>query len=304
MEQEIIQKHILAGEINHNAQKLAKKLIKPGVNLFEVGEKINSFILENKGVPAWPVNLSINHEAAHNTYNPEKQYILKEEDVLKVDIGVSIDGYLSDSAITIIFSKKHETLKEASDKALANSKKFLQENLKTATISDIGTVIENTIRSYNFKPIINLTGHVLGHYHVHDYPSIPNVKNGLKIKFSEIDKAFAIEPFSSTGDGYVNEGDEVLIFEHIDDRPLRNKEAKILLEEIKRYNGLPFSEIWIGKGMDSFSKKFALRELLKSEAIASYPVLIDKKGSFVSQAETSFIITKDGLIDLVKVDEL
>jgi len=304
MELEIIEKHILAGKINHDAQKLAQKLVKPGINLFELGERINSFILENKGVPAWPVNLSINNQAAHNTYNPEKGYILIEEDVLKVDIGVSIDGYLSDSANTFIFSKKHEKLKEASDKALANTKKFLIDNTKTATISDLGSIIENTIRSYNFKPIINLTGHVLGRYHVHDEPSIPNVRNSIKTKLSDINKAFAIEPFSSTGDGYVNEGEEVLIFEYIDDTPIRNKDARTLLDEIKRYNGLPFSEAWIGKGMTSFSKKFALRELLKTEAIASYPVLVDKKGSFVSQAETSFLITKDGLIDLVKVDEL
>jgi methionine aminopeptidase len=78
----------------------------------------------------------------------------------------------------------------------------------------------------------------------------------------------------------------------------------LLLEEIKRYKGLPFSEVWIGNGLNEFSRKFALRELLKSEAIASYPVLIDKKGCFVSQAETSFIITEEGLIDLVRVDEL
>jgi len=304
MENEIIQKYIKAGEINHKAQKFASTIIKPGSNLFEVGDKINKFILDNSGFPAWPVNLSINHEAAHNTYNPEKQYILKEEDVLKVDIGVSVEGYLSDSSRTFIFSKKHEKLKESSDKALSNTKKFLIENTKTATISDVGKIIEDTIRSYGYKPIINLTGHVLEHYLVHSSPSIPNVKNGVKIKFADIDNAFAIEPFSSTGDGYVVEGDEVVIFEYIEDRQIRNKDAKILLEEIKKYNGLPFSEFWIGKGMTSFTRKFALRELLKSGAVGTYPVLVDKKGSYVSQAETSFIITKDGLIDLVKVDEL
>jgi len=304
MDNEIIKKYIKAGQINHKTQKFASTIIKPGSNLFEIGDKINYFILENGGIPAWPVNLSINNEAAHNTYNPEKPYILKEEDVLKVDIGVSVEGYLSDSARTFIFSKKHEKLKESSDVALINTKKYLTENPKTATISDIGNIIEKTIKSYGYKPIVNLTGHVLEHYVVHSSPSIPNVNNGVKIKFSEIDSAFAIEPFSSTGDGYVVEGDEVVIFEYIEDRPIRNKDSKILLDEIKKYNGLPFSEYWIGKGMTSFTRKFALRELLKTGAVGTYPVLIDKKGSYVSQAETSFIITKDGLIDLVKVDEL
>ena len=175
MDTEIIKKYIKAGEINHKAHKFASTIVKPGANLFEIGDKINRFILEHGANPAWPVNLSINQEAAHNTYNPEKQYILKEEDVLKVDIGVSVEGYLSDSSRTFIFSKKHEKLKESSDMALANTKKFLVENTKTATISDVGKIIEDTIKSYGFKPIINLTGHVLDYYVVHSSPSIPNV---------------------------------------------------------------------------------------------------------------------------------
>ena len=56
--------------------------------------------------------------------------------------------------------------------------------------------------------------------------------------------------------------------------------------------------------MSSFSRKFALRELIKSEIISAYPVVVDVKDSYVSQAETTFIITKDGLLDLVGVDRL
>ena len=111
-----------SGNINNRAQKLAKKIIKPGISFLEIGTQIENYIKEQDAVPAWPVNLSINHEAAHNSYSPEEQVILKETDVLKVDVGVSIDGYITDSSQTFIFSKAHEKLKESSDKALLNPK--------------------------------------------------------------------------------------------------------------------------------------------------------------------------------------
>jgi methionyl aminopeptidase len=293
-----------SGKLSNDTHKFAKKIIKPGVDLSKAGKKIDDYIIEKGGFPAWPVNLSLNNEAAHNTYNLEREKILTEDDVLKVDIGVSIDGYITDSAQTYIFNKKNELLKDASDKTLAKAKEYLTNNYKTATIGSLGKLIEDTIRSYNFMPVINLTGHYLSRYVAHATPSIPNVANNSSEKFIDYNNQFAIEPFVSTGNGVVTEGSEILIFEHYEDKPIRNKDAKKLLEEIKKFNGLPFSEYWIGKELSSFSKKFALRELLKNEIITAYPVLLDKKGSFVSQAETTFIIDKEGLLDLVKVDEI
>ncbi len=294
-----------AGKLGFKAHKFAKSKIKVGCDLSRVGVEIDKFVLDNGAVPAWPVNLSINNEAAHNTYDLENPIILQEDDVLKVDIGVSIDGYISDSAQTIIFNKKHEPLKEASLKALLVAKKYLIDNYKTAKISDIGEIIENEITSRGFKPVINLTGHAIERYEPHVSPAILNTKNNSDIYFKDIGLPFAIEPFVTTGTGFVNEGEKILIFQHIEDKPIRNKDAKILLDEIKKYNGMPFSEYWIGKSLSTFQRRYALRELLKNEIISSFPVLIDRKGSYISQAETTFIIDeKEGFLDLVNIDEL
>ncbi|HRS42444.1 MAG TPA: type II methionyl aminopeptidase [Candidatus Diapherotrites archaeon] len=295
-----------SGNINNRAQKLAKKIIKPGISFLEIGTQIENYIKEQDAVPAWPVNLSINHEAAHNSYSPEEQVILKETDVLKVDVGVSIDGYITDSSQTFIFSKAHEKLKESSDKALLKSKDYIFNNPHTVTISKIGEIIEETITSYGYKPVSNLTGHTITRYTTHNQPSIPNIKNNINIKLSDIESWFAIEPFSSTGKGFVTEGNNVYIFIFEEDVSVRNPNARKILEEIKSFNGMAFSEFWVGKELSSFDRKVAFRELLKAQAISAYPVLIDKKDSFVSQAETTFVYDKENkeMIDLININEI
>jgi methionyl aminopeptidase len=304
MKEDILKKLIDSGKINHQAQQFAKKKAKPGVSLYDLGTAIDKFVQEQGVRSAWPTCLSINHEAAHNTYSKEEDYLLKEEDVLKVDVGVMIDGYISDSAQTIIFDNKHEKLKEASLQALIKSKKFLEKNYKTAKISDVGKIIEETINDYGYKPISNLSGHFLGKNKTHNYPSIPNIYTDFDNKFVEFDNNFAIEPFASTGKGFVNEGSVLRIFTFVEEKPIRDKNARKLIDELKSYQGTQFLEDWVGKDLTSFEKKFALRELLKSEIIDGYPVLVDNKGSYVSQAETTFVITKEGLLDLVKIDEI
>lgn len=309
-QEDLSQKEILdilkkSGKLNLKTQRFAKKIITVGCDLSRVGLEIDKFILDNEGVPAWPVNLSVNNEAAHNSYDIEQPIFLEENDVLKVDVGVSIDGYITDSAQTIIFHKKHEALKNASFQALLSVKNFLKQNYKQALVSDIGRIVEEEVAGSGFKVVENLTGHVIERFNPHAQPSIPNIKNHIHIPLHEIKLPFAVEPFVSDGNGFVTESNKILIFQHLEDKPIRNKDAKTILEEIKKYQGTPFSEYWVGKNLTTFQRRFALRELLKNEIIQSFPVLSDKKGSFVSQAETTFIIDDDeGLIDLVNIDEL
>ncbi len=304
MNQETLKKLQDAGKINNQAQKFAKKKAVVGASLYDLGSSVDKFILEKGAKPAWPTNLSINNEAAHNTYAKEEDLTISESDVLKIDVGVMIDGHITDSAQTIIYNTEHQKLKDASFFALKSSKTFLEKNYSSAKLSDVGKIIEETISSYGYKSVQNLSGHFLGKYKTHDYPSIPNVYTDLDLKFKDFDNNFAIEPFASTGKGFVREGSILRIFTFVEEKPIRDKNARKLMDEIKSYKGVQFLEEWVGKDLTSFERKFALRTLLRYEVIEGYPVLVDDKDSFVSQAETTFVITKDGLLDLVNIDEL
>src|SRR3989344_2632256 len=90
------QKIIQAGKIASDTKKYARSIAKKGMLLFELAEKIEAKIIELGGNPAFPVNLSINDVAAH--YTPSHDDKTLAHGLLKVDFGVSVDGYVADTA--------------------------------------------------------------------------------------------------------------------------------------------------------------------------------------------------------------
>ena len=301
MKEEVMKKYIKAGQILSEAQEYARKILQPGAELFECAEKIEEFIVQKGGQHAFPVNLSLNENAAHQTPDWNEKTTLKEDDVLKVDIGVHIDGYIADAAFTVIHSEKHKKLVNAVELALQKAFALLPENPK---FSKIGTTIEKTIETAGFKVVRNLTGHGLMQYVQHAPPSVPNVTNNLETVFEE-GNAYAIEPFASTGDGFVHESGRANIFGVDEPRPVRNMHARKIMKFVEEnYKTLPFAERWLFRDlkMSEFALKVGLRQLLRDKCIKSYPILHDAPQSLVAQAENSFIKYKGAIIPLVKKD--
>ena len=298
MEKEVMEKYVKAGNILFETQEYAKKILQPGAELFECAEKIEEFIVKKGAKPAFPVNLSLNENAAHQTPDWNEKTTLKESDVLKVDIGVHIDGYIADGAFTINHSGEHKQLIEAAELALKNAFALLD---KDPSFSEIGTVIEKTISEKGFKVVRNLTGHGLARYLQHAPPSIPNIVNNIEKKF-EPGKAYAIEPFASTASGYVRESGKANIFMLEEPRPVRNTHARKIMKFVEEnYKTLPFAERWLFRElkMNEFELKVGLRQLLREKCIKAYPILHDMPNSFVAQAENSFIKLEGEIIPLV-----
>ncbi len=299
MEKEVLEKYVSAGHILFEAQQFAKKILKPNANLFECAEKIEEFIIKKGAKPAFPTNLSLNENAAHQTPDWDDKTILKESDVLKVDIGVHMDGYIADAAFTITYAEEHKKLVNATELALKNAFALLE---KDPTLGEIGTTIEKTINKQGFKVVQNLTGHGLARYLQHAPPSIPNIAKQDSRVFEE-GNAYAIEPFASTGDGYVREAGRANIFAVEEQRSVRNAYARKILEFVQEnYKTLPFAERWLVRELklSDFALKVGLKQLLHEKCVKAYPILHDRAGSFVAQAENSFIKTKEGIITLVK----
>ncbi|ASJ00581.1 type II methionyl aminopeptidase [Thermococcus gorgonarius] len=283
---------IKAGEIARQVKKEVMDLVKPGAKLYDIAEFVEKRIVELGGNPAFPCNLSINAQAAHYTPYKGDETTLKEGDYLKIDLGVHIDGYIADTAVTVRVGMEEDELMEAAREALENAIATVRAGVK---IREIGKAIEETIRRNGFNPIVNLSGHKIERYKLHAGVSIPNVyrqNDTYELKEGDV---IAIEPFATTGAGQVIEVPPALIFMYLRDRPVRNVHARRLLLKIKNeYKTLPFAYRWLQGFLPEGQLKLALSQLEKAGAIYAYPILREIRGGMVAQFEHTVIVEKDG----------
>jgi len=295
MDEEVLEKLKKAGRIAAQALEYAKFLVIPGNTLVEVCDKTEEKIKELGGEPAFPVQISMNDVAAH--FCPEQDDKTEFSDQLvKVDIGVHIDGWVGgDNALTVDLSKKNEDLVKASREALNNALKIVKPGVK---LGEIGKTIQDTITSYGFSPIRNLSGHGLGLNSVHEKPSIPNYDNGDSTELKE-DDLIAIEPFATNGAGIVYESSPATVFMMVNKKPVRLPIVRKAMSEIDKLNGLPFTTRWLTRKFAA-KAKLAIVQMARQDIIKEYPPLIDKNHGLVSQAEHSLIV-KDKPIILTKI---
>ena len=276
------EKFRLAGKIAGEALKIGAESIKEGVSYLEVAEKIEEYI-KKKAKIAFPVNISVNSVAAHYTpsWNDEKKFM--EGDVVKIDVGTHVDGYIGDTALTVeVESNEHAKLIECAEIALENAISVVKEGIE---IGYIGKVIEDSISKCNFKPIKNLQGHSIERYRLHAGISIPNYFDGSKIKLKE-GQVVAIEPFVTTGIGYVVDAGHGNIYQVIKKSPLTS-------QLIKHFDGLPFAKRWL-RNLYGERVEMKLNFLLKKRLIHKYNTLVEARNGIVSQAEHTLLVEKDG----------
>lgn len=291
------QKIIKAGEISKKVKAYAREIIKKDMPLLEIAQKIEKKIFDLGGKMAFPTNLSINEIAAHYTpsYNDESL----AHGLLKVDIGVHIDGWISDSAFSIDLENSEENKKliRASKKALQNVEKSINSN---STLSEIGKIVEETINEEGYNPIVNLSGHSMKQNELHAGISIPNVDHNSNFQIGE--GLFAIEPFATNGSGKVNDGRPSGIYELINSKNPRSPIARELLDYIaEKYYTLPFCSRWLVK---EFGTKalLGLKQLEQEGILHHFPQLIESSKGIVSQAENTFLIEKNKVMITTKED--
>lgn len=294
MESEIIKKYESASKVWKSAINFAQKKCKEGKSLLELANEVETHIKENGAGNAFPINLSINEEAAHFTPKYNDIYLLKESDVLKIDVGVQVDGYICDGAITVNLDNKFTKQIEANELALSNA---ISVSEYGKPIEKIGATIESTLKEKGFNPVYNLGGHGLGKYNIHDAPSIPNHAGGSSEELKE--QAIAIEPFASNGKGKVSEAQSVEIFSLKKTYGVRNTNAREILKLCEKYQGLPFAERWLRKEskLSELNFTFGLRELMKAGCLEMHSGLKETKAT-ITQVEKSLLILEDKIIVL------
>jgi len=280
-----------AGEIAKEAKALAKEIAKPGVPLLKIAEKIESLIAKKGASPAFPVTLCINEVAAHST--PKHDDKEKASGLLKIDIGVHISGFIADTAISLDLenSKENQELIKAAERARDRAIESI--SLQTE-LREIGKVIEETIKSFGFSPIINLSGHSIDPYDLHSGITIPNCDNGYEATFPI--GVYAVEPFVTPGSGKVINGKPSGIYHLESEGNVRDPLAREILKYIKdQYKTLPFCSRWL---VNKFGTRalIALKRMEDASLLHHYPQLIESSRKKVSQAEHTVILLEDKMI--------
>ena len=163
---------------------------------------------------AFPAQIALNDIAAHYCPLADDDYVFKKTDIIKLDLGVHIEGMIADTAATVIFKEENEkyeellNLKKASEEALHNALKYVRPG---TTLGEIGLIIQESIARYDLSPVRNLSGHGLGKYSIHENPTVPNFDTRDKHELED-NQLIAIEPFATNGHGMIFESSNATVY--------------------------------------------------------------------------------------------
>ncbi|RLI04961.1 type II methionyl aminopeptidase [Candidatus Bathyarchaeota archaeon] len=295
MNREALEKYEEAGRIASKVRERMRSVVKEGMRIVKICEEAEEAIRRMGGKPAFPCNVSVNEVAAHYTSPLGDERTIPEGSIVKIDIGVHVDGYIADTAATVCFNPEYEEMVQTSQIALETAIRTIRPGIFT---SELGSKVQRVIESRGFKPISNLTGHQIGRYMIHAGKSLPNVSH---VSFRRIreGEVYAIEPFVTTleAEGKVIEGNESHIFRFLKRKNPKQRESKKLLRFIeKKFRTLPFAKRWLKKY--GVLDESAFMDLLESRCLLAYPVFVEASGKYVAQFEHTVYIDKDGPIVL------
>ncbi len=218
-----------------------KSMVKPGVTTKELDDEAHRLITEGGDTPsflnykprgakrAFPASIcvSVNDEVVHGIPNEEEK-ILKEGDIVSIDLGLVHKGMITDAAITVSVGSISPELKQL----LEVTEKALIAGIKAAkggnTVGDIGLAIERMAIPHNYGVIEELAGHGVG-YAVHEDPYVPNYGEAGKGEVLKPGMVIAIEPMFNLGSRHVVLSDDGYTYLTKDGKPSAHFEHTILI---------------------------------------------------------------------------
>ncbi|THC87665.1 hypothetical protein EYZ11_012890 [Aspergillus tanneri] len=301
-----------AAEIHRQVRRWAQDSVRPGQTLTDIAVGIEDGVralLDNAGLEpgsclvsgmGFPTRLSLNNYVAHYTPNPgQKEVVLQASDVMKVDFGVHINGWIVDSAFTMSFDPTYDNL-------LAAVKDATNTGIKNAgvdvRISDVSAAIQEAMESYEVeikgrtfpvKAVRNISGHNIEHYRIHGGKMVPFVKNSDQTKM-EVGEIFAIETFGSTGRARLVDGPGVYGYGK---DPLAPKKvisplasARSLYKTIdENFGSIVFCRRYLERlGVERYLA--GMNSLVSRGVVEEYAPLMDIEGSYSAQFEHTILL--------------
>ena len=304
-------------------KKVSKKVfeyVMPNMTLKEIVRFIEKSIQEetsfdplaplNAGI-GFPVGVGVNNCVAHYTPNYEDEdYMISNNDIIKIDYGVHYNGMIIDSAFTLHFDPKYDEFinisKEATNIAIKHSG-------PDAVLGEIGGEVEEFIKSkeitidgkvYPLTVMKDLSGHLIKPFEIHAGKAVPNIAINYPLRMME-GEFYAIEPFITTGNGTSILGGQNSHF-MIDKNEINGINRINIGSEkdfynliYQNYKTLPFCQKWLyDLGKEDYN--LLLKNLENKRIIKSYPPIYDIDKSIVSQFEHTIYIRDKGIINLTK----
>jgi methionyl aminopeptidase len=273
-----------AGKVAAAARDIGMDLVKAGGKLYDVAEEVEGYIREHGCGLAFPCNISRNEVAAHYTPCVNDTMVFESGDVVKIDCGAEMDGYIGDTAGTVeVGTRRYTELIVASKLARDTVAEFVGEGI---TLGEIGRVVEMVIKQAGFKPIDNLNGHQIETYKLHAGFSVPSYANGdgTVIRTGHV---MAVEPFATNGGGAVDNGPPGNIVRMVRERKVDDHKAQEFMEYVKtEFKTFAFC----ARSCDFPDAEKHVKYLLRRGILSGYAQMIEVNGGIVSQHEHTFYI--------------
>lgn len=268
----------------------ARRVVK-GARLRDVCEAVEEEIRRRGAAPAFPAQTSRNHVAAHYCPSPEDETVYAEGDLAKLDIGVHVDGWVVDTALTVSVGDRPESrpLLEAVSSALAAA---IAAAAPEVPVRRLSTAIERTVRSYGLRPMRNLCGHGVGRWTVHCPPPIPNVVDEGDDRLA-LHAVVAIEPFATDGAGGVVEEGTAEVFRLTGEGDAPDAEPDVL-RGIEAFRGLPFARRQLAAHPRA-AVEATLQALTRAGRLVAYAPLVESSRRAVAQAEHTIYVGTSGI---------
>ena len=296
-----------AGQIAAQALNYTCLQVKAGVPLLKIAEAGEQKIRELEGRPAFPINVSVNHHAAHYTPSYGDSSVVPEKALVKIDVGVHVDGYIADTARTAIIGgdSDMERLTKAAEAGLSAAIASVRSGVR---VWEVSKEINRAIRGFDVRPIENLTGHSIDRFNLHAGISVPAIAPASERVLSPRLKegmVIAIEPFTTySSNPRISNIGEAQIFGFAQRQNPKESTLRRLFSQMKlNYSQLPFAARWLAELVPAEEINRTLISLQNERCIHGYAVLGLHDQHYVAQAEHTVIVKKDECVVTTKTDK-
>ncbi|KAK9699148.1 hypothetical protein RND81_08G155800 [Saponaria officinalis] len=309
---DVVTKYKSAAEILNKALHLVVSECKPKAKIVELCEKGDAYIIEQTGNTyknvkkkiergvAFPTCISVNNVVGHHSPLASDESVLEEGDVVKVDMGCHIDGFIATVAHTHVIQEGPVTGRKADVIAATNTAaevalRLVRPGKKNKDVTD---AIQKVAAAYDCKIVEGVLSHQLKQFVIDGNKVVLSVSSPeMRVDDAEFEEneVYAIDILASTGDGKPKMLDEkqTTIYKRAVDKNyhLKMKASRFIFSEInQKFPIMPFS----ARALEEKRARLGLLECVNHDLLQPYPVLHEKPGDYVAHIKFTVLLMPNG----------